>query len=229
MAKRQSVTESADPQLPPWSSVLAVVAHPDDESFGLGALLDGFVQLGSTVSVLCLTQGEASTLGMAADLSHVRALELRQAAAELGVVSAVLLDHPDGLLAEMDPETLTGEVLRELETRPVDGIVVFDPSGITGHPDHIAATTAGLEAAEQASLPVVAWTLPVEVAEVLNTEFDAGFVGHTADEVDVVVTIDRERQRLACLRHASQAIPTSVLWRRLELLGDVEAIRWLRR
>ena len=26
--------------LPGWSSVLAVVAHPDDESFGLGAILD---------------------------------------------------------------------------------------------------------------------------------------------------------------------------------------------
>ena len=54
--------------LPGWSSVLAVVAHPDDESFGLGAILDSFGRGGSQVSVLCLTHGEASTLGAAGDL-----------------------------------------------------------------------------------------------------------------------------------------------------------------
>jgi LmbE family N-acetylglucosaminyl deacetylase len=48
--------------LPAWTTVLAVVAHPDDESFGLGALLDGFTGAGASVEVLCLTHGEASTL-----------------------------------------------------------------------------------------------------------------------------------------------------------------------
>ena len=46
--------------LPRWRRVLAVVAHPDDESFALGALLDRFVTAGAEVSVLCLTHGEAS-------------------------------------------------------------------------------------------------------------------------------------------------------------------------
>jgi hypothetical protein len=48
--------------LPVWTSVLVVVAHPDDESFGLGAILDAFTAAGATVEVLCLTHGEASTL-----------------------------------------------------------------------------------------------------------------------------------------------------------------------
>ncbi len=39
----------------------------------------------------------------------------------------------------------------------------------------------------------------------------------------------RDKQRTASLAHASQAVPTSVLWRRLELLGDVEHLRWLHR
>ena len=47
---------------PPWRSVLAVVAHPDDESFGLGAVLAGFVDAGAAVAVLCFTHGESSTL-----------------------------------------------------------------------------------------------------------------------------------------------------------------------
>jgi EAL domain-containing protein (putative c-di-GMP-specific phosphodiesterase class I) len=36
-------------------TVLAVIAHPDDASFGLGAILDAFVFAGAKVEVLCLT------------------------------------------------------------------------------------------------------------------------------------------------------------------------------
>jgi len=55
--------------LPAWMSVLAVVAHPDDESFGLGALLDAFTRVRAGVEVLCLTHGEASTLHGALETS----------------------------------------------------------------------------------------------------------------------------------------------------------------
>ena len=48
--------------LPPWPAVLAVVAHPDDESFGLGAIIDKMTSAGAAVHVLCYTRGEASTL-----------------------------------------------------------------------------------------------------------------------------------------------------------------------
>ena len=56
--------------------LLHVHAHPDDESFGLGAVIDGFIQAGAEVEVLCFTQGEASTLGAAPDLALTRAEEL---------------------------------------------------------------------------------------------------------------------------------------------------------
>ena len=224
------MTPAATGSLPPWESVLAVVAHPDDESFGLGAVLDGFVRAGATVSVLCLTQGEASRLGAPGpDLSRMRAMELQHAARQLGVASAVLLAYPDGALAQVDRATLAAEVLREVEVRPVQGIMVFDPTGVSGHPDHSAASKAALDAAAQRDLPVLGWTLPQSAAEMLNDEFGAGFVGHGKDDVDLVVLVDRERQRMASLAHASQAMPTSVLWRRLELLGDLEYLRWLRR
>ncbi len=61
---------NADVGLPHWERVLVVVAHPDDESFGLGAVLSSFVDAGADVSVLCFTQGEASTLhGVEGDLA----------------------------------------------------------------------------------------------------------------------------------------------------------------
>ena len=55
------------------TSILAVVAHPDDESFGLGALLARAAAAGARVGVLCLTHGEASTLhGVDGDLREIR-------------------------------------------------------------------------------------------------------------------------------------------------------------
>ena len=50
--------------------------------------------------------------------------------------------------------------------------------------------------------------------------------GYPQDELDAVA-VDRARQRAAVECHGSQAVPGSVLWRRLELLGDVEYVRLL--
>lgn len=73
--------------LPVVRHALVVVAHPDDESFGLGGVLDLLARRGAEVSVLCFTHGEASTLhgGRAGDLFQVRQAELAAAADALGV------------------------------------------------------------------------------------------------------------------------------------------------
>jgi len=44
-------------QLPAWSAALVVIAHPDDESFGLGAVIDQLTTAGTAVHILCYTQG----------------------------------------------------------------------------------------------------------------------------------------------------------------------------
>jgi N-acetylglucosamine malate deacetylase 2 len=46
-------------------------------------------------------------------------------------------------------------------------------------------------------------------------------------EIDLCVRVDRARQRRAALMHVTQAAPTSVLWRRLQLQADREHLRWL--
>ena len=220
-----AVTSAA---LPAWTSVLAVVAHPDDESFGLGAVLDAFTSTGASGTVLCLTHGEASTLhGVAGDLHAVREAELTHAAEILGVTRTVLRDFPDGALADVTADRLSAEVVRVAAVVEPDGLLVFDPSGVTGHPDHVTATAAALAAAEALGLPVLGWTLPEPVAAVLNDERGTSFVGHAPADIDCVVPVDRTRQRRAIAAHASQALPASVLWRRLELLGDTEHVRLL--
>lgn len=214
--------------LPAWGSVLVVVAHPDDESFALGALLDRFVAQGAEVSVLCLTRGEASTLGAdVGDLAAVRTRELEAAGAELGIRAVRLLSFPDGGLAGLDPDVLRAAVSAELDRARPDGVLVMDPvDGVTGHPDHEAASRAALAVAASRGVPVLGWALPAEVARTLNTELGASFAGHPAEDL-VAVAVDRAGQRRAVACHASQAVPGSVLWRRLELLGDHEHVRHL--
>ena len=222
-------TRLGEGALPRWASVLAVVAHPDDESFGLGAILDGFVLAGARVEVLCLTHGEASTLhGAPGELASVRGAELTAAADALGVAHTTLHDHPDGALSELCRTRLATEVVTAAESSGAEGLLVFDVAGVTGHLDHVAATAAGLLAAEMLNLPVLGWTIPETVAAQLNQEYDASFTGHRDEEIDLRVTVDRARQRVACRAHESQALPGSVLWRRLELLADTESLRWLR-
>ncbi|KAB7745178.1 PIG-L family deacetylase [Nostocoides sp. F2B08] len=216
--------------LPTWRRTLVVVAHPDDESFGLGGVIDALVRAGSSVRVLCLTAGEASTLHAddEVELTLVRAAELEAAAERLGVTSTTLLRHPDGELSHRIPDLLTS-VREAVQVEAPDGLLVFGAgNGVTGHPDHEAATAAALAVAAERGLPVLEWCLPTEVAEALNAELGASFAGHASDTLPITVRVDRDRQRRAIAAHASQAVPGSVLWRRLELLADLEHLRLTR-
>jgi N-acetylglucosamine malate deacetylase 2 len=216
--------------LPAWDSILAVVAHPDDESFGLGGVLAAFAAQGTRVSVLCLTRGEASTLhGVEGDLEELRAGELAAAAEALGLHHVHLTTHPDGRLPEVDLDVLAAHVVEDARQVRADGLVGFDLTGVTGHADHARATQAAVRAAETLDLPVLGWTIPDTVAEQLCTDYGAPFEGHRPDQIDLMVPVDRSLQLAAVACHPSQAVPGSVLWRRLELLGDEEHLRWLRR
>lgn len=212
--------------LPRSRQVLAVCAHPDDESFGLGAVLSGFTAHGTRVRVLCFTRGEASTLGRPdCSLADRRAAELTAAAEALRIEDVQLFAYPDGALAQMPLDELTGRVADTLAG--ADLLLVFDDNGITGHPDHRRATQAALAAAAVFRVPVLAWALPQSVADQLNAEFGAGFQGRRIADLDIMIEVDRARQRAAINCHTSQSRDNPVLWRLLELLGDHEYLRWL--
>lgn len=213
--------------LPTFRRVVAVCAHPDDESFGLGAIIARFVEQDTIVEVICLTRGEVSTLH--ADdrpLGQLRHAELVAATDELGVERLELADFPDGALADVATEDLQGFI------RPIaegaDALLVFDEGGITGHPDHEAATRAALAVASDLDVAVLAWTLPTAAARLLNDEFGAGFVGRDTAEIDLRIRVGRARQLSAMARHHSQLTDNPVPKRRLELTGDIEFLRYLR-
>lgn len=208
--------------LPSLARVLAVCAHPDDETFGLGAIISDLVDRGTRVDLLCFTRGGASTHG-SGDLTWLRSHELRCAADVLGITEVTVHDHPDGRLDEVALDQLTGEVLAASDG--AEALLVYDHGGVTGHPDHQRATDAALAAAHRRGTAVLAWTLPAHVADVLNAEFDASFTGRGDDEIDITLTVDRQRQLAALTCHRSQLIGNPLPTRRLELQGDEEALR----
>lgn len=215
------LTRSADP-LAGVRSVLAVVAHPDDESFGLGGVLHRLTAAGAAAAVLCFTHGEASTLhGCEGDLDVLRPAEFAAATRVLGIGHSELLAYPDGGLGQVPLAGLAAHVTRLARQVRPSHLLAFDVSGITGHPDHARATAAALAAAGELGIPVLIWALPDAVAGALNTEFGTSFAGRPEPDL-ARITVDRARQWEAIACHASQATDNPVLHRRLELLGSGE-------
>jgi LmbE family N-acetylglucosaminyl deacetylase len=208
--------------------VLAVVAHPDDESFGLGAVLGEFADRGAELSLVCFTHGEASTLGRPSDLRERRADELLCACAALGVSRLTFGEYPDGHLDQVPLRILVDDVAEAASGGRPDLLLVFDEEGITGHPDHRRATQAAIQAAKVLELPVLAWCLPETVATALQAEFGTDFVGRPSTHIDVELEVGRARQRQAIRCHASQSTDNPVLARRLELQGNREVLHWIR-
>jgi LmbE family N-acetylglucosaminyl deacetylase len=131
----------------PGDRWLAVVAHPDDESFGCGSVLARAARRGAEVTVLCATRGEAGeptpgTVGH--DLGTVREAELLRAADRLGVRSVELLGHRDSgfdgplapsALCSRSVDALAAEVGSVVDRVRPEVVVVLD--GSDGHRDHL--------------------------------------------------------------------------------------------
>jgi N-acetylglucosamine malate deacetylase 2 len=213
---------------PVWTSLLAVIAHPDDASSGLGAILDAFTVAGARAEVLCLTHGQAWALdGAPGDLAALRGAELVSAVDVLGVTHINVLDCPEGTLGHMCQTRLATQVVAIADSCHPDGLLVFDTSAGADHLDHGAAMSAGLLAAETLDLPVLGWTLTEAVAARLRREFGSRAAGR-AQEIDLRVTLDRARQRLAGRLDAARAPAGNAARGPLDLLAQTQSLRWLR-
>lgn len=226
--------ETSDPTLAPVEfdlrgcrEVVVACAHPDDESFGLGAVITTLVETGTRVRLVCFTHGESSTLGAGHDLATRRDGELACAAEVLGVEQAAVHAYSDGSLSQTPVDRLADEIVAAAEG--ADALLTFDQGGITGHPDHEHATGATIAAGERLAVPVFGWALPEQVAATLRDEFGAPFVGREDDQLHVELAVDRTRQYAAMTCHGSQLTDNPVPHRRIELQGPTEHLRLLHR
>lgn len=133
--------------------LLCVLAHPDDESLGLGGTLAKYASEGVGTYVVSATRGERGRFGNAAErpapevVGRVREAELRAAARELGVREVSFLDYIDGDLDQVDSREAIAKIVHHLRRIRPQVVVTFGPEGGYGHPDHIAIsqlTTAAI-------------------------------------------------------------------------------------
>jgi N-acetyl-1-D-myo-inositol-2-amino-2-deoxy-alpha-D-glucopyranoside deacetylase len=158
-------------------TLLAVLAHPDDESFGMGGTLALYARRGAAVHLVCATRGEAGTVDADflegyASIAERRESELRCAAANLGLAGVHFLDYRDsgmpGSLDNQHPQALVAAPLDEVAAKVVHYIrllkpqvvLTFDPIGGYKHPDHIAIHQATVLAFEHAADPALQDDLP---------------------------------------------------------------------
>lgn len=154
-------------------AVVAVVAHPDDESLIAGGTLALAVQAGASTGVVSLTRGEHGpisdpALATQSTLGEVREAELRAAARALGVGWAACLREPDGELAWVDQRATAAALAELLAPAPPAVVLTFGDDGVYGHPDHAAARDIAVLALEQLGSPFAlyeaAWPLDAMTA-----------------------------------------------------------------
>lgn len=124
---------------PTGHSLLAVFAHPDDESLASGGLLARCAGEGVRTSLLCLTRGGLGAIDDQERLrmGESRARELAAAARELGIQDLSLLDYRNGFLPWADRDEIEADIRQAIIRSGAEVIVTFDEDGLYWHPDHI--------------------------------------------------------------------------------------------
>jgi LmbE family N-acetylglucosaminyl deacetylase len=136
-------------------TLLAVLAHPDDETFGMGGTLALYARRGVSVHLICATRGEVGDvephyLEGYQSVGELREDELRCAAGILGLAGVHFLDYRDSgmpgspdnqhpqALAAAPIEEVTAKVAAYIRKLRPQVVLTFDPIGGYRHPDHIA-------------------------------------------------------------------------------------------
>lgn len=154
--------------------LLCVLAHPDDETLGVGSTLAKYAAEGVQTYLLCATRGErgwhdvpAHNPGLA-EMGRIRERELRDAAAILGVHELSFLDYIDGDLDQAPAPQAVARIAAHVRRIRPQVVITFAPDGAYGHPDHIAIsqfTTAALVAAANANFDAPGDHAPHAVAK----------------------------------------------------------------
>ena len=149
-------------------TILAALAHPDDESFGMGGTLALYAEQGHDVYLICATRGEAGTVDPQHlegfdSVAQLRESELRCAAGHLGLKDVFFLDYRDSGMPGMEDnkhpnaqinapiDEVAEKVVRYIREIKPDIVLTFDPIGGYRHPDHIHIHQATVLAFENAN------------------------------------------------------------------------------
>ncbi|HEX9503814.1 MAG TPA: PIG-L family deacetylase [Patescibacteria group bacterium] len=135
---------------------LAIIAHPDDESFLLAGTSLKFAEEGKSVGVICATRGEKGADRLNRNLTEQEMAEIRSN--ELGSACNILKcsctefgNYHDGSLDKENFDELVAKLVQRINYYQPKIILTFGEEGISGHRDHIVIGKAALAAATLAA------------------------------------------------------------------------------
>jgi LmbE family N-acetylglucosaminyl deacetylase len=164
-------------------SILAVFAHPDDESLACGGTLARLASAGFRVIVVSATHGErGGPIDTRKDdeLGHARALEIREAAALLKVSEVFIGDYPDGDLRWAHVAEFQAELVAFIRRYRPAAVITFGDDGLYWHMDHIGVherTTSAVRSLGIDAPPLYYVTMPTGImTELVATARRRGWV-----------------------------------------------------
>jgi len=142
----------------PSRTLLAVFAHPDDETV-VGPLLARYAREGVDVHLAIATDGgkgvrEHAGIPAGEKLATRRAEEARCACRQLGIRPPVLVGLEDGAMQETEnKDAFAREVARLFAELEPDVVVTWGPDGLSGHTDHRLVSSIVTEVFQAAESP----------------------------------------------------------------------------
>jgi LmbE family N-acetylglucosaminyl deacetylase len=226
-------------------TVLAVFAHPDDESLACGGTLARLAAEGCHVVLICASHGErgGETGPVRNDaLGLTRAQEVLGAAAALGVQEVILLDHPDGDLRWSRVAEFHADLVSAISRYSPAAVITFGEDGLYWHLDHVGVyerTTTAVASLGAAAPPLYYVTMPRGIMRsIVNAGLARGWkppvkgfwslvpdaFGLQAEPPTIVIDVSGSigRKLDAIGHHRTQMGPGP-----LQLITDAEARSWL--
>lgn len=187
--------------------MLAILAHPDDESFAVGGTLTKYAHQGIQVVLLTATRGEVGIPNVdPVTTGGIREKELLRAAKHLGI-EVYFLGYKDGDLSRTDPAKLMEHICGWIGLVQPQVILTFGPDGVSGHPDHVTVSRIVSRAVEKFFPDVCLLYIAPSEATVLGCGVSSSSVDPNEQLVSVDISDYKIEKIRAIMSHVSQHPP----------------------
>lgn len=195
--------------------LLAVFAHPDDESFGPGGTLAKYAEEGVEVHLLCATRGEigqnnSKSKVQSSNLGNIRDKELRESADVLGISNVDFLGYRDGEIRNAIYHELAGKIINKIRSFEPQVVLTFDRLGVSGHLDHIGISMITTYAFLRTRIAKKLYYYVLTKKQTKDMGIDDYFIyfpqGYDTDKITTVVDVGKywDRKVEAMYKHQSQ-------------------------
>ncbi|NTU72657.1 PIG-L family deacetylase [Candidatus Roizmanbacteria bacterium] len=188
--------------------LVAIFAHPDDESFGPSGTL-ALMAKTHEIHLICATKGGAgqNSLNTNEPLTEVRSRELQRSATIIGIHHVHFLNYEDGTLSNNLYHAIAKDIQEIIDPLQPELFLTFEPRGISGHIDHITMSMVTSYIFERADYAKELWYYCTEESRAPTSEYfiyrPPGYPRERIDKIHDITTVwDKKIQ--AMLAHETQ-------------------------